>query len=75
MITLEDVKKEMKVSLNESIIPKDHKGAFVTVFDGHQLVSSVAVNLNGHWELSGNIGLHPASGKNIEGQVKIRATW
>jgi hypothetical protein len=75
MIKLDDVKQQMKTSLNESIIPKDHKGAFLTVYDGKQLVSAVAVNLNGHWELSGEIGLHPVGKKEVEGQVKIRATW
>lgn len=74
-INLKSIKEQMKISLNDSIIPVGHTGAFLTVYDGKQLVSTVATNLNGHWELSGSFGFHPGNNKDMVGEVKIRATW
>jgi hypothetical protein len=75
-VDIDSIRRMMATSLNnDSIIPPDAKGAFVTVYDGHHLVSTVATNLNGNWELSGSFGFHPGSKKDIVGEVKIRATW
>lgn len=71
---LESIKKQMKMTLSESIIPNDHKGAFLTVFDGKQLATAVATRINGHWELEGNVNFVPGH-KGVTGEVKVRATW
>jgi len=71
---LESIRKQMKMSLNESIIPEGHKGAFLTVYDGKSLATAVATNIGGHWQLEGDVKFVPGH-KGVEGEVKIRATW
>lgn len=78
---IESIKQQMKMTLNESIIPSNRKGAFLTVYDGKNITSAVAIRINDHWELEGNVNVTPHNKipghyhPLVEGEVKIRATW
>lgn len=71
---LDSIREQMKMTLSDSIIPAEKTGAFVTVYDGKQLITAVATRINGTWEIEGHLGFIKGS-KNLNGGIKVRATW
>ena len=55
-------------------VPRDHRGAFVTVADAHGVTAVVAAKVGAHWQIQ-SVVTHDWAGKDLEAGVSVKASW